>query len=104
MLPAPRRRHLSLASAAALCFIATGTGAALAQEQVPAEMKAQAKALAQICSADFVWFCPGVRPGGGRVLACLQSHASELTAQCHDALPRAEALKAKASEAGVLPK
>jgi hypothetical protein len=79
-------------------------GVALAQTQIPAEMKAEARSLAQVCRADFDKLCAGVRPGGGRIVACLESHAAELSAPCHDALPRAQALKAKAATTGVLPK
>lgn len=97
------RRHLRLTfiATAALGFVASAPGA-LAQTQ--AEMKAEAKSLAQVCRADFDRLCPSVRPGGGRIVACLKSHATELTPQCRNALPRADALKAKAAAAGVLPR
>lgn len=94
-----RRNRLTLAAAAALGFMAAGSGAALAQAQLPPEVRA----LAQACLADFNQLCPGVQPGGGRVLACLQSRADKLTPRCRDALPIAEALKAKALKAGALP-
>jgi hypothetical protein len=60
-------------------------------------------ALAKACRADFKRLCPGVQPGGGRILACLQNHEVALTPQCRDVMPKAEALKSKASDIGVLP-
>lgn len=93
-----------LAIAATTGLVLSAQGGALAQTRIPAEMKAEASSLVQVCRADFDKLCAGVRPGGGRIVACLESHAAELSAQCRDALPRAEALKAKAANAGVLPK
>jgi len=34
------------------------------------------------CNADAKKFCKGIRPGGGRILACLKSHQSELAPAC----------------------
>ncbi|HTQ73417.1 MAG TPA: cysteine rich repeat-containing protein [Burkholderiales bacterium] len=34
------------------------------------------------CKADAEKFCKGIRPGGGRILACLKSHQSELAPAC----------------------
>jgi hypothetical protein len=79
-----------------LGFVATTSGSACAQAQVPAETRAQAMALARLCRADFDRLCPGVQPGGGRILACLNRHASELTPQCRDAL------KSKVSKIGAV--
>ena len=52
--------------------LALTTGAALAQ--TAAEREA--------CMADFEKYCPGVQPGGGRVLECLSKHLDQLTPQC----------------------
>ena len=43
------------------------------------------------CSADIQSLCAGVKPGGGRVLACLQSHvaAGELSVGCSTILSKA---------------
>lgn len=98
----PLRR--ACAATSMLGLVAAVSGSVQAQGQVPPGMRAQAMALAQLCRADFDRLCPGVQPGGGRILACLQRHASELTPQCREAMPKAEALKSKASEIGVLPK
>ncbi len=38
------------------------------------------------CGADYRAYCQGVRPGGGRALACLQAHGSSLSHQCRSAL------------------
>jgi hypothetical protein len=40
------------------------------------------------CRADYERFCPGVPPGWGRGLQCMQSHVSELSSQCRTALQR----------------
>ena len=34
------------------------------------------------CKADAEKFCKGIRPGGGRILACLKSHQSGLAPAC----------------------
>ena len=52
--------------------LALGPGAAMAQ--TAAEREA--------CQADFEKYCPGVEPGGWRVLECLGKHLDQLTPQC----------------------
>lgn len=34
------------------------------------------------CKADFENYCPGVRPGGNRIIECLAAHISELSPDC----------------------
>src|SRR5262249_26065103 len=41
------------------------------------------------CSTDIQSLCAGVKPGGGRVLACLQSHVGELSVGCSTILSKA---------------
>ena len=41
------------------------------------------------CAADVQSLCAGVRPGGGRVLACLQSHVGNLSVGCSTILSKA---------------
>jgi hypothetical protein len=41
------------------------------------------------CAADVNAMCAGVKPGQGRVLACLQTHVSELSVGCSTILSKA---------------
>jgi len=34
------------------------------------------------CRADVEKFCPGVKPGEGRIIACLESNSSKLSQEC----------------------
>lgn len=60
-----------LLSAIALMF---GLSAGVAMAQTAAEREA--------CMADFEKYCPGVQPGGGRVIECLSKQIDKLTPQC----------------------
>jgi hypothetical protein len=84
---------------AAIIVLAAITASSIdAQAQPSPERSGQARALAGLCRADFKRLCAGVRPGGGRGLACLQQHLGELSPQCRDAIPKAENLRSKAAE------
>jgi Cysteine rich repeat len=74
------------------------------QTQITPQMRSEARAVMQACRADYDRLCSDVAPGGGRILACLQSHAGQLTASCAQTLPRAQALRDGAAGAGVAPK
>ena len=43
---------------------------------------AQTAAEREACMADFEKYCPGVQPGGGRVIECLSKQLDKLTPQC----------------------
>jgi hypothetical protein len=47
-----------------------------------------AGALMKYCKADAERLCPGVEPGGGRILKCLKSHKEEMTVGCAEALQK----------------
>lgn len=55
-------------------------GLALAWAAAPA--MAQTAAEREACMADFEKYCPGVLPGGGRVMACLSDRLDQLAPQC----------------------
>jgi len=38
------------------------------------------------CLSDYQRLCPGVRPGGGRIIVCLNAQAEKLSQQCFQAL------------------
>jgi hypothetical protein len=38
------------------------------------------------CGPDYRAYCSGIRPGGGRALACLEDHSASLSRPCRSAL------------------
>ena len=66
-------------------FLLTGSWGACAQEGMGLF------ATERDCSQDIQSLCAGVKPGGGRVLACLQSHvaAGDLSVGCSTILSKA---------------
>jgi Cysteine rich repeat len=44
------------------------------------------------CKADVARLCPGMEPGGGRIIGCLKAHKMEVSVGCAKAL---KAMKAK---------
>ena len=40
----------------------------------------------QACKADYQKFCAGVPRGGGKILDCLNSHKSEISPACQQAI------------------
>lgn len=76
--------------ATALACVAWATSTAVsAQTLVAPAVKAQAPALAKICEGDYRQHCPGVQPGGGRILACLHKNADRLSQACREGLAQA---------------
>ena len=41
------------------------------------------------CETDIQKLCPGVQPGGGRILACLKQHRDQVTDACKQAVIKA---------------
>ena len=66
----------SIVVAAALCIVAITSFA-----QAPAGDSA-GKGRARPCRADAQRLCAGIKPGEGRIVACLKSHESDLSAAC----------------------
>ncbi len=77
-----RIRRLALASTLSLAAFVSAESGALAQ---------QAEAM-KYCKADVARLCPGVPPGGGRIIACLKQHKEEMSIGCGKAL---QAMKGK---------
>src|SRR5262245_58664647 len=69
----------------------------LAVVSLPAATQtAKAAALLALCKADAERICPGVAPGGGKIIACLKLHKDDVSIGCAKAL---KALKAKKGNA-----
>jgi len=45
----------------------------------------------QACASDVHALCSGVKPGGGRVAACMREHTDKLSQNCRQALSAARA-------------
>jgi len=48
-------------------------------------------ALRTACQADFARNCPGVRPGGGRLIACFKEKQAQFSQDCRTAMQTARA-------------
>lgn len=75
-------------SAATGPAVAAPAAAAPAASAAPMAVspRAEARVLRTDCGGDFQKFCAGVRPGGGRGIACLRDHAKDLSPSCQSAL------------------
>ena len=62
---------------------------ALGAAMVLAASTASVQAEERDCAVDIKSLCAGIAPGGGRVLACLQSHISGLSVGCSSILSKA---------------
>ncbi|HEY7576839.1 MAG TPA: cysteine rich repeat-containing protein [Acetobacteraceae bacterium] len=60
-----------------------------AQPGPPMTPRERAMMMRQACGGDFRQYCPGVRLGGGRAMACLADHRESLSPPCQDALASA---------------
>ena len=77
-----RIRQFAIASALSLGALVLAAPNALAQ---------QAEAM-RYCKADVARLCPGIQPGGGRIIGCLKAHKEEISIGCGKAL---QAMKGK---------
>jgi hypothetical protein len=49
------------------------------------------------CRQDVQTLCPGVQRGGGRIMECLKSHETDVSAGCKTAMKEAHARRAQPS-------
>lgn len=67
------------------------SGAATAQTL----SRAQAQAVRAACEADIRATCPGVQPGGGRILQCIKANPDKISQPCKEALAAVKAAPAQ---------
>ena len=70
----------------ALLALIASSSAVVAQQGAAEITPAQRQA----CQGDYNSFCEGVRPGGGRIVACLNKNLAKLSPACRAALQAAE--------------
>jgi len=50
---------------------------------------------AAFCKADIARLCPGIQPGGGRLVGCLKEHKMEVSVGCAKAVQKMKAQMGK---------
>jgi hypothetical protein len=80
-------------------LLATALGLWIALPAAAEEKPAQTQA-ARPCAADTAKFCKDIKPGGGRVKACLAEHAKELSKPCTERLQNKKDGKHRSARAG----
>ena len=80
----------------ALALVAAATPA-FAQN---AAMEAAARQIGSACRGDAMQHCRGLRPGDGKILACLEGRLDQLTPACRAKIPEAIALRDQAAGSG----
>jgi hypothetical protein len=83
-------RGLTLLCTLAAAHVAYGDDPQPMQSPAAQTPSAQAMADARAaCDTDLKKLCPGVQPGGGRIIACLKQHKDELSNGCKQAIAKA---------------
>jgi Cysteine rich repeat len=67
---------------ASIILLAAGTSIALAHPRGDGAVR-------EACRADAVKYCQGIRPGDGRIRACLKSNRDRLSEECKSAVTKA---------------
>lgn len=48
--------------------------------------RAQLRDIRSVCEADIKQLCPGIQPGGGRLMQCIETKQSDVSAPCREVL------------------
>jgi hypothetical protein len=76
-------RNFALAATSAIVIVSLSTAVFAQSNQMQQAMR--------YCRADMERLCPGVPPGGGRVVRCLKAHKMEMSVGCAMTLRRIKA-------------
>jgi Cysteine rich repeat len=68
------------------CFVVACVASCL--HAVPAKAQSEMEDLRTYCKSDIERLCPGIEPGGGRVMKCLKANKKEMTVGCAQALQK----------------
>jgi cysteine rich repeat protein len=63
---------------------------ALSAATLAAQMPSGSEGLGKPCADDVAKLCPGVKPGGGRIVRCLQGKADQISAACKARMEQAK--------------
>jgi hypothetical protein len=74
--------------------IASALSFALLASAAPASAAAMTSAMSY-CKADVARLCPGIEPGGGRIVGCLKEHKMEVSVGCAKAVQKMRAQMGK---------
>ena len=78
-----------------LCAAFAARSAIAEPPPVPSPLPAPApspspNAVRAACETDVPKVCPGIQPGGGRIIQCLVQHQNEVSEACKQALAKAK--------------
>ena len=66
-----------------------------AQEERGARRKEVIHKMREACETDVKQFCPNIKPGGGRIVQCLEQHQKEVSSGCNQFLEKKESRQGK---------
>jgi len=73
----------------------SSTAAPAQEEQRGSRMRQGMHAMQAACGADIKQFCSAVKPGGGRIVQCLEEHQKDVSSGCNQLLTKHESRKGK---------
>ena len=76
-------RNFAVAATSATVIVSLSTAVFAQSNQMQQAMR--------YCRADMERLCPGVPPGGGRIIGCLKAHKMEMSVGCAMTLRRIKA-------------
>lgn len=69
-----------------LVFVLIATSLSAQELSIPQKLQ-----LESACKADIARLCPGIEPGGGRLIACIQGKKDQLSKPCATAIANIKA-------------
>ena len=73
------------------CKVFVAGVSAVVLASLPQVASAQVQEIMKYCKGDAERLCPGVEPGGGRIVKCLKTHEMEMSVGCAKTLQKVKA-------------